>query len=211
MPDTVRRQNIVSPPLDDTDPLDPPPSLIALFWVFAKIGLMSFGGALGAWVHREVSVKRRWMTEAEVLSGLALGQVMPGVNVVNLAIYVGQRLRGVLGSLAAVSGMIVPPFFLIIGIATVYDQLSSLSWLPDLMTGIAASAGGLLIHMGGKASRRAARSLPLLLVLIGIFVGVGVLRLHMVPVVLCLAPLSIWAAFRQVAAQERTALEKSDA
>lgn len=192
-------------PDDDAAPLDPPPSLFAIFWVFAQIGVMSFGGALGAWIHREVSVKRRWLREDDVLSGLALGQVMPGVNVVNLAIYVGQRTRGALGSVAAVLGMVTPGFFIIIAIAVAYDRLSTVSWLPDLMNGIAAAAGGLLIHMGARASRRAIRSLPLLIVLLGIFVGVGILRWHMVPVVLVLAPISVWAAYRQVVAQATAA------
>lgn len=204
------RTGAVAPP-DDAVPLDPPPGLFAIFWVFAQIGVMSFGGALGAWVHREVSIKRRWLTEDDLLSGLALGQVMPGVNVVNLAIYVGQRLRGPLGSVVAVLGMVMPGFFIIIGIAAVYQELATVSWMPDLMNGIAAAAGGLLIHMGVRASRRAIRSLPLLIVLLGIFLGVGVLNLHMVPVVLVLAPLGVWAAYRQVAAQQAAGKDAPDA
>jgi chromate transporter len=203
MSEIIRRAGSVSPPLGDDDPLDPPPGLLELFWVFALIGIMSFGGALSTWIHREISVKRRWMTETDVLSGLALAQVMPGINVVNLALFVGQRMRGVTGSFAAVMGMLLPPSILVVLISMIYDQFADLPWLADMLNGIAAAAAGLLVNMGIRATRRSARNLPLLLIVAAIFVGVGILHWPMVPVVLCLAPISIWWSYRDLIAQRR--------
>src|SRR3954469_23332145 len=69
---------------------------LALFGVCVQIGLLSFGGSLTGWVHREVVARRAWMTEQEFLSGVALGQILPGTNISNLMVYIGQRLHGVL-------------------------------------------------------------------------------------------------------------------
>ncbi|HEY4135610.1 MAG TPA: chromate transporter [Alphaproteobacteria bacterium] len=203
MSDPIRRAGSSSPPLGDDDPLDPPPGLLELFWVFAMIGMMSFGGALSTWIHREISVNRRWMTETDVLSGLALAQVMPGINVVNLALFVGQRMRGVLGSFAAVMGMLLPPSILVVLISLIYEQFADLVWLGDMLNGIAAAAAGLLVNMGVRATRRSARNLPLLLIVVAIFVTVGIMHWPMVPVVLALAPISIWISYRNVLAEQR--------
>ena len=203
MSDPIRRPGSPTPPLGDDDPLDPPPSLLELFWVFSKIGILSFGGALSTWVHREISVKRRWMTETDVLSSLALAQIMPGINVVNLSLFCGQRLRGVLGSFVAVMGILAAPTVLVICISTVYDQFAHFSWVSDLLNGIAAAAIGMLINMGVKATQRSARSLPIFLIIVAIFIGVGILKIHMVIVVLLLGPLAVWLSYRAVMAEQR--------
>lgn len=204
MTETVRRAGTPTPPLGDDDPLDPPPSLLELFWVFSKIGLLSFGGVLSAWIHREVSVKRRWMTESDLLSGLALAQIMPGINVVNLSLYCGQRLRGIAGSVVAVLGILFVPSFLVIMISLVYERFSTISWFPDLLNGIAAAAVGMLINMGVRTTQRAARTIPLFLIVAAIFVGVGVMRWPMVVVVLFLAPVSVWLAWRNLTAEQKS-------
>lgn len=203
MSEPIRRAGSPTPPLGGDDPLDPPPGLLELFWVFSKIGIFSFGGALSSWIHREVSVKRRWMSETEVLSSLALAQIMPGINVVNLSLFCGQRLRGVTGSVAAVMGILLPPTILVICISTVYDLFSHYAWVSDLLNGIAAAAIGMLIHMGVKSTQRSARSIPLLLIVAAIFIGVGILKIHMVIVVLLLGPLSVWLSYKSVMAEQR--------
>ncbi len=76
------------------------PTTAQLFVVFARIGLTSFGGGLSGWLLREFVQRRGWLGEEEFLSGLALAQAFPGVNVVNLAIWIGYRLRGTPGALA---------------------------------------------------------------------------------------------------------------
>ena len=95
----------------------PHATLLSLFWLFFQIGSMSFGGGLMAWVYREVVEKRGWLSAADVLSGTALAQVLPGVNITNMSIYVGQRLRGALGAVVSLIGLLTAPFFMIIGLA----------------------------------------------------------------------------------------------
>ncbi len=100
---------MASPAPIDSAPRDAsPPTPLQLFLAFAKIGLTSFGGGLSGWMMREFVQRRAWLSEGEFLSGLALAQAFPGVNVVNLAIWIGFRLRGGAGALVSALGLTVP-------------------------------------------------------------------------------------------------------
>jgi chromate transporter len=106
--------------MTDTIMTEPaPPRLATLFGAFLHLGLTSFGGGLSGWMHREFVGRREWMSEADFLTGLALAQAMPGVNVVNLAIWIGFALRGSIGALLAVTGVLAAPIVVIILIGVV--------------------------------------------------------------------------------------------
>jgi chromate transporter len=166
-------------------------SLLAILGVFAKIGLMSFGGALSGWMHREIVVRRRWMDEADFLSGLALGQIMPGANVANLSLYIGQRLRGGIGAVVALLGMLLPPMIVVVALGMLYARVAGILWLHRFIDGVAAAAIGLTIMVGIRASRRVERRLGPVTILLLLFFTVGVLRWPMVPVVICVTPASV--------------------
>jgi chromate transporter len=172
-----------------------PVSLLALFLIFLRIGAFSFGGGLTAWVYRDVVQQRQWMSETDFLSGLALSQILPGANVTNLSVYVGQRLRGTIGALTALFALLTVPFFVVIGAATIYARIADIAWIRAATDGVAAAAIGLLLLVGWRSARHAGRNITGLAVLIATFVAVGVLRLPLVPVVLCLAPISVAAAW----------------
>jgi chromate transporter len=188
-----------SPPSADTStarPADRPhASLAELFWIFFQIGALSFGGGLAAWVHREVVLKRGWMSETEFLTGLALCQVLPGVNVVNLAVHVGQRLRGAIGALTCTVAIVFVPFFAIIGLATIYDQIKDIDWIHDFLDGVAVSAVGLLVSVALRSVRGTFKNIAPYIAAIALIVLVGILHWPMIPVVLCVAPLSVLAAW----------------
>jgi chromate transporter len=181
-------------------------SLVELFLLFSQLGLSSFGGGVSAWMHRAFVEQRAWLGEAEFAAALALGRIMPGANVVNLAIVIGQRLHGARGAVAAAMGLLVAPSLTVIGLAAAYQQLAGTTIVGALLEGTAASAVGLLIamavasgghvvRMAGKSPHRMAQSVAAVVVIFAVFVLVGVLRFPTVPVVLCLAPLSIGVAF----------------
>ena len=170
-------------------------SLLAILGVFAKIGLMSFGGALSGWMHREIVLRRQWMDEADFLSGLALGQIMPGANVANLSLYIGQRLRGGVGAVVALVGMLLPPMIVVLALGMLYDRLASILWLHRFIDGVAAAAIGLTIMVGIRASHRVERRLGPVTILLLLFFTVGVLRWPMVPVVICVTPASVALAW----------------
>jgi chromate transporter len=177
-----------------------PVSLLRLFLMCLQIGLFSFGGGLSGWIYQEVVVRRRWMTEEEFLSGLALCQVMPGINVTNLIVYIGQRVRGVAGACVGLFGLIVGPFFVVIGLVFVYERVAGILWLQAALDGMAAAAIGLLLVVGIKGAQRVVRVPPSVLVVAAIVITVGFLQWPLVPVVLVLAPLSVafaWSSARR--------------
>lgn len=175
----------------------PPPRLFALFGLFFQIGAMSFGGGLSAWLYREIVERRRWLSESDFLSGLALAQVMPGINMANLSVYVGQRLHGARGSVVALVGLLCAPFFAIIAIASVFARIDSVPWFHSFLAGIATAAVGLVLSVALRSMGTGPRGAAPLGIVVVLVVTVGVLRWPMVPVVLFVAPLSIYLAWRK--------------
>jgi chromate transporter len=175
----------------------PPPRvpLVAIFFLFLQIGLFSFGGGVLGWLYREVVEKRGWLRDTDFLGGLTVAQVMPGINVTNMAVYIGQRLRGVVGSAVAVVGVLTGPFFFVIGLLMIYGQIQQIAWAPNFMQGVATAAVGLFLSVGIKSIRKNIRGVGHYAVMLGIVVAVGILRWPMVPVVLCLAPVSVALAW----------------
>ena len=186
----------------------PQVSLATIFWIFFQIGSLSVGGGLTAWLYREIVEKRRLMPEADFMGAMTLAQVLPGINMTNLSVYVGQRLRGMQGALVAMLGLILVPFFAIITVGSIYAQLKANPAVHHFLDGMAATAVGLLLAMGIKAAK-VTRMQPLQLAIAGIvIVLVGVLRLPMVPVILSLAPISVALAWQRVAAEAAQAADK---
>lgn len=182
---------------------DIPPSGLALAPVplyrialeFGRIGALSFGGGLTAWIYRQVVQRRRWLTDAEFVSGLALAQVLPGINVANLSLYVGYRLRGVLGAATAIASLLLVPFFAVLALGSVYHILQEYSLLRAGLLGIASAAAGLLLMTGIRTLRRAKGGPQAIVVAAIVVLTVGILRWPMIPVVACLAPASVAAAW----------------
>ena len=174
----------------------PTVSLAAIALLFVRVGITSFGGGLSAWIYQEVVHRRRWLGEDEFFGGLTLSQIMPGVNVVNLTLFVGQRLRGGAGAVVALLAFLLPPMAVIILLAGIYDRIGGVPWVHQALGGMAAAAAGLTVSMGVKAGRGLRRRPWLGAVLGATFLGIGVLRWPMIPVVLCLAPVSVWLVWR---------------
>jgi chromate transporter len=172
--------------------------------VFSRIGLSSFGGGLIAWTHREAVERRRWVGDQEFLSGLAICQVLPGGNMVNMSLYLGIRLRGALGAITAILGLVGLPILVVIAIATVYARFDTLRTLHLVLDGVAAAAVGMNIATGVKAARRSTTLVPGAIAA-AVFVAVGIFHWPMLAVVACIAPLSIFLAHRaQLKALART-------
>jgi chromate transporter len=193
--------------------------LVELFLLFSQLGLSSFGGGVSAWMHRAFVERRGWLGETEFSAALALARIMPGVNVVNLAVLIGQRLRGASGAAAAALGLLVGPSLAAIGLTVAYDALAGSAVLHAAIEGAAAAAAGLLIAMGLSSAAHGAgaamrgehrpeaaaagpswfaprwRNLGAIAVLLTVFVLIGLMRLPTVGIVLCMAPVSIALAY----------------
>jgi chromate transporter len=180
--------------------------LVEIFLLFSQLGLSSFGGGVSAWIHRAFVERRGWLDETEFSALLGLGRIMPGANVVNLAILVGQRLRGAPGAVVAALGLLVGPSLTVIALAVAYHRFADTVGVHGLLEGTAAAAVGLLVGMGVKSGSHIVRAgadggdrtlhnAAPIVIMAAIFVLIGVLRLPTAPIVLCLAPVSIALAF----------------
>ena len=164
--------------------------LLSLIGVFSRVGITSFGGSTAAWLYREIVQRRAWLDEDHFITALTLSQVLPGANAVNLTIYVGSQLRGSIGGVAAVFGLVMPPFCIILVLGYFYRQFGSSPIAHAVLGGLAAVGIGMTLFIGVKIARQVRRPIPVLIA-VAIFVAVGVLRWPMIPVVLVLTPLSI--------------------
>ena len=175
----------------------PAPAVLEIFLAFSRVGLTSFGGGLSGWMMREFVQRRRWVDEGEFLSGLALAQALPGVNVVNLSIWIGFRLRGGPGALAGALGMIVPPMLLAVALVALSGTLLQSPLAYKVLAGVAAAALDLSLQMGLRAARRAARGVVPVAVMAITFLAIFQAGLPLLWVVAAMAPVSIaWSAWR---------------
>ena len=174
------------------------PTLIQYAALITRVGLTSFGGGISGWMLRLVVQERRWMSEAEFLNGLALCQVFPGINVLNLAIWLGYRLHGNSGAVLGALAIIVPPAFVIVGLYAVFTGVADNPPIRIALDGVAAAAIGLNASMGLRAARRCLALVPML-ILLATFVLVGLMHLPLLAVMAAMVPLSIALAWRWTA------------
>jgi chromate transporter len=162
-----------------------------LFLIFARIGLTSFGGGLSGWFMREFVHDRHWMSEEEFLNGLALSQALPGVNIKNLAIWIGYRLLGWRGAVAGFCGIIFPPAVFIILLGVFFSALAYLPLTHIALAGAAAGAIGLSLSMAITAARRLPRRFFPYFVLVTTFSAVALFRVSFVLTVLIAGVVSV--------------------
>jgi chromate transporter len=154
----------------------------------------SFGGNTAAWLYHRIVQRLHWVTDTEFLSGVALGRTMPGSGGVNLTVLIGQRLRGSAGAAAAVIALLSGPLAIVLALAIGYAKVGWSPALHAVLDGVAAAAIGLTFATGLTLLRWRRAEIGPLTITLATVLCVGVLRWPMVPVVLCLAPISIGLA-----------------
>jgi chromate transporter len=162
-----------------------------------RIAAFSFGGVL-PWARYVLVEKRRWLTGDEFTDILAVCQLMPGPNIVNMSVAIGARFHGGLGALVAVLGLVTLPLVIVLLLASLYGAFQDVPAVARALDGMAAAAAGLIIAMAAKMGGPVLRRAPWIagpFVLLT-FVLVALLRLPLLPVVLVVAPLSVAAAMK---------------
>jgi len=178
-----------------------PPSLGQLFRVFLVMGMSSFGGGLSGWIHREIVERRRWLTNERFLSGIAMGQVLPGPNSTNLALYVGLQLRGGLGATVCALGILAPPFLLIVLMGALYVQFPIIRNAHFVFSGMAAAGVGMTLVTTVKVAETLRGWAPYVIALIA-FAAIGIAHLPLLPVAAVLIPISIFLAYQREKASD---------
>jgi chromate transporter len=182
--------------MKQTDSEKPCVSRLALFLAFSRISLSSFGGAI-FWTRRELIDRQRWLTEREFVEVFTLGQLLPGPNVLNLTVMVGHRFAGWTGALAAVAGFLGWPCLVVIGMGILYQHYGALPQVQQMLTGMSSVAAGLLLATVIKLATVLPRtSWPWLFGALA-FMGVGIMRWPLLWVMGALAPLAVFAAWKE--------------
>ena len=184
--------SIGSPPDPDAPKIGP----LELFLAFSQLALSGFGGVL-PWAHRTLVEQKGWLTQREFVDTLALGQLLPGPNIGNMAVMIGYRFAGYAGAAAAFSGLVAGPFLLMIATGLAYQTYGALPLVQQALSGMSAVAAGLVLATGLKMTGSLRRQWRPWLFMALALAGVGALRWPLLAVVGALAPFAIAAAWRE--------------
>ncbi len=120
-----------------------------LFRCFLIVGVTGFGGVLPVFVH-EVVRKRAWLDQEEFTELLAVCQVLPGPNIVNMSMVMGMRTCGLSGAFVSVLGLLLLPVILVLALGALYTSFVHLPAVEGAVRSIAAAAAGLLIAITAR-------------------------------------------------------------
>lgn len=158
-----------------------------LFIAFTLLALQGFGGVLAV-AQRVLCDQKRWLTKQEFVEILAISQVLPGPNICNLALMIGDRFFGWRGAFAALGGMMAVPLVLVLLVTAVYGQYALHPAVAGALKGMGAVSAGMIL---GTALRLAPalRSNPMgvptcVALAVLAFAGVALLRWPLVWVLL---------------------------
>lgn len=131
--------------------------LLKLFLTFAKIGGLTFGGgyAMLPILQREVVEKYGWATEEELMDYYAIGQCTPGIIAVNVATFIGQKQKGIIGGIVATAGVNFPSLIIISLLAGVIEAFSHVTAVQHAFAGISICVCILILNAVVKLYQKA--------------------------------------------------------
>jgi len=188
----------MSVPAAEATPLDAPANLRELFFAFNRLSLQGFGGVLPV-AQRELVERRRWLDKQQFVEMLAVSQVLPGPNVVNLALMFGDRCFGLRGAITALAGMMLAPLVVVLMLTALYGQYSHHPLVSGALRGMGAVAAGLVVSTALKLLATVRHNPMGRWLALGFaaltFVSVALLRLPLVWVVIGLGSLAMAVAW----------------
>ena len=167
--------------------------LKALFVSFFKIGAFTFGGgyAMIPIIHREVVDNHKWMSDDDMLDLLAIAESTPGPIAINSATFIGYRQAGLLGSILATFGVVLPSFVIISIISIFYVRFKEISWVFYAFEGIKSAVIVLMVSAVLKLSRHS-QPTPLVIGLIaGAFLGSALLGIDVILILIAAAVIGL--------------------
>ncbi len=181
----------------EADAPRPPANLWELYLGFLSIGARSFGGVL-PWAHRALVEERRWLGPLEFSEVLALCQFLPGPNIGNLSVVLGRRWFGLPGALAAFAGLMVLPFFWVLGLAYLYADYAAVPQVNAVITGVGIAGAGLFIGTACKLGKPVAHRPLAVAIILGCFCAVGLARVSILYVLPVAVAIALWGARRRL-------------
>lgn len=163
-----------------------------LFIVFFKIGLFTFGGgyAMLALIEDICVEKKKWITHEEMMDITVIAESTPGPIAINLATYVGYKLRKIPGALIATIGMIIPSFFIVFLISQFLDRFLEIKWVSSAFQGIKIAVAILIIDAAIKMIRKMKKKPFQITMMIAALISmlvINIIALHVSSLVIMLA------------------------
>jgi chromate transporter len=136
--------------------------LCIMFGSFFKIGAVTIGGgyAMLPLIEREFVEVRGWVKPEEIVDVFAIAQSLPGVISINTSIFIGYKIGGIIGALAAAAGMILPSFFSILLIAIFFINMQNNIWVQKAFAGVRAGVTAMILLAGIKLGKSILRNPP---------------------------------------------------
>ena len=186
---------------NELTPLNQPQSKTELFVGFSLLALQGVGGVLTV-AQQELVERRKWMTKAQFLEEWSVAQIMPGPNIINLALIYGRQQFGLSGALIAAAGLLIAPLCVVMLLAILFGGVSNNPVAQGALKGMGAVSAGLISATGLKLSSTLKEN-PLGLRMawtlsLASFVCVGLLRLPLAWVLLSLGSMACWLAYRKL-------------
>lgn len=183
-------------------------SLGNLCWAFLKIGSIGFGGGMAviALMEQEIARKRRLISVDEFAHGVGLAQILGGFAV-NTAIFVGYRLRGLIGGLLCALAFITPSVLLVIALSYLYFEYHSIPALNSVVAGLGPVVIALIVSAGWNIARHTVRT-KIAVVVASVATAVGIARLNTIWILLAAGALGLFLN-RDSRAAESTSATRS--
>jgi len=142
---------------------------------------------------REYLVREEgWLDDEGFLGAMEISETLPGLNAVNMAIIMGDNLRGLAGAAVSVVGMLLPGSIVVMVLGILYQSNHDNPDVKRFLLGIAAAAVGLLSAVTLQIGRRQFRQLPDIAVIAVTFLAVSFLKVPLFAVLLGVGPISVW-------------------
>ena len=160
-----------------------------LFWTFAKMGVMTFGGGMAMLpiLQREVVENKHWATEEELADYYAIGQCTPGIIAVNTATFIGQKYSGMAGGIMATLGVVFPSLVIISILAGLITNFSHLGWVQNAFAGIQVCVCVLLLNAVVKLLKKSVVDKRTAVIFLVVLAGGGFFKLSPLWVVVLFA------------------------
>lgn len=167
-------------------------ALHQIFWQFLVVGTISFGGGIVAYLKDLLVTRYRWVDSDEFIVMLSISQTMPGLNSVNIAILMGDRLRGAIGATVAAVGLLLPGAAIVMSIGLLYGINSDHPMANHVLGGVAAAAAALLTTVTWNLGERTFKKRKSLALLVLTFVLMSIVKWPLYLVLSIVLPLALF-------------------
>jgi chromate transporter len=168
------------------------PSLATIFKIFLIAGAISFGGGVVAYLREYLVRDEKWLDDDQFLDALEVSETLPGLNSVNMSVIAGDRLRGTIGAVVAVAGLMIPGMVMIMALGVLWSEQRHNVNLAAFLIGIAAAAVGLLttvtLQLGRKQFMRPVDAA----LIFATFAEVSLMHISLLWALLTVGALAVW-------------------